>query len=190
MRLGAVWLAAAFLLAFFLRDIILHWVIQPMLYWLWMLNLLYRAIPQAVLWVTLVSILLMFAISLLAQNISFRNRLPRTPERTSGPVQRLSSTLQRKSQGIYFKWQVARSLAEIALHLQELRTHNQARDLQWDASDALPEVRRFLEAGLKTSFSDYPMPGVFQPRRETPFDMNLDPVIDYLESQTMETEYS
>lgn len=186
----SIWLAAAFLLAFFLRDIVLQLFIQPVLYLLWLLNLVYRAIPQVILWAVLVAILLMYAISLIARNISFRKLFPRKRKPKYGPVHALSRAFQRKSEGIYFKWQVARSLAEIALDLQELRTHDEARNLHFDETDAAPEVRRYLEAGLNTSFSDYPMRGIFQPRCETPFDIEIDRVIDYLESQKMETEHS
>lgn len=185
-----VWLAAALLLAFFLRDVVFQLVIQPVLYLFWMLNLFYRAIPQVILWAVLLSILLMFAISFISRNISFGGLLPRKREPKHGPVQGLARTLQHKSQGTYFKWQVARSLSEIALDLQELRAHDETRVLRFDEASADPQVRRYLEAGLNTSFSDYPMSGIFQPRRETPFDIELDRVIDYLESQKMETEHS
>lgn len=184
-----VWLAAALLLAFFLRDVVAQLVIQPVLYIFWMLNLVYRAIPQVILWAVLLSILLLFAISFIARNVSFRNLFPRKREPKYGPVQGLSIVLQRKSEGIYFKWQVARSLAEIALDLQELRAHDESRELRFDETSVDPEARRYLEAGLNTSFSDYPMPGIFLPRRETPFDIELDRVIDYLESQKMETNH-
>lgn len=185
-----VWLAAALLLAFFLRDLVFQVVIQPVLYLFWMLNLFYRAIPQVILWAVLLSILLMFAISFISRNLSFGSLLPRKREPKHGPVQGLARILQHKSQGTYFKWQVARLLSEIALDLQELRAHDETRALRFDETFTDPQVRHYLEAGLNTSFSDYPMPGVFQPWRETPFDIELDRVIDYLESQKMETEHS
>lgn len=185
-----VWLALALLLAFFLRDFVARLVIQPMLYLFWTLTLLYRAVPQVILWTALLSILLLFAISFIARNVSFRNLFPRKREPVYGPVHGLSRILQRANEGIYFKWQVARSLSEIALDLQELRAHDETRVLRFDDTSVDPEARRYLEAGLNTSFSDYPMPGVFQPRPETPFDIELDQVIDYLESQKMETEHS
>jgi len=85
---------------------------------------------------------------------------------------------------VYFKWQVARSLSEIALDLQALRTHFNSRTLNFNGSEVDPDVQRYLVAGLNSSFSDYPMPGLFQSRPQTPFDLELDAVLNYLESQT------
>jgi hypothetical protein len=179
-----VWLLAAFLLAFPLRDIVNQLVIQPVLYLFWMLGLVYRAIPQVVLWAALIAIMLLLAASFVVKNISFSRLRPRRKTPQPGPVQVLAYTIQRKSGGVYFNWQVARSLSEIALGLQELRAHTGSRSLRFDESDVAPEVRRYLDAGLNTSFSDYPMPAFFKPRPKTPFDVELDPVLDYLESQT------
>jgi len=54
-------------------------------------------------------------------------------------------------------------------------------------------VRAYLQAGLETSFSDYPMAGGlpllggFASVPPTPFDGDIDPVINYLEA-LMENE--
>ena len=179
-----LWLAAAVFLAFWLRESVEQLIIRPMFYLLWMLNLLYHAIPQVVLWIGLLSLILVLALSFVLRNISFDSLRPRRKIRRLGPVAELAQTIQRESSGVYFKWQVARSLSEIALDLQSLRTHLDSRNLHLDESEAPPAVRRYLDAGLHSSFSDYPIPGLFQPRPQTPFDLELDPVLDYLESQT------
>jgi hypothetical protein len=91
--------------------------------------------------------------------------------------------LNRDSRGVYFKWQIARMLSEIALDLQELHTHSPSRALNFDDRSVSPEVCRYLDAGLNTSFAEYPLSGPFRTRPETPFDLHLDPVLEYLESQ-------
>ena len=70
-----------------------------------------------------------------------------------------------------------------------------ATPLELDGNGTSPQVQRFLDAGLNTSFSDYPLPtglplpaGLNLPGRSkttpvTPFDGDIGPVIDYLESK-------
>jgi hypothetical protein len=179
-----VWVLAAALLAFLLRDVVFRLFVVPMVYLLWVLGLVYRAIPQSVLWIALVTVALLTALSVVLRNVSLSGLRPRQKTRKIGPVQELAQTINSDARGVYFKWQVARTLAEIALKLQELHSHSASRTLQFDERDPLPEVRRYLNAGLGTSFADYPLPRLFQFPQKTPFDMDLDPVLAYLESQT------
>jgi hypothetical protein len=50
------------------------------------------------------------------------------------------------------------------------------------------DVQAYLSAALKTSFADYPRRGFFSAQPRTPFDRDIEPVIDYLES-LMEDEH-
>lgn len=179
-----LWVAAAGLLAFSLRETVMDLIIRPLLYLFWILNILYRAIPQVVLWVVLLAVMLLFIISFFLQNLSLANLRPKPKLERFGPVETLAQTIQHKSAGVYFKWQVARSLSEIGLGLQALRTHAETRSLDFDGTEVDPAVRQYLEAGLNSSFADYPVPNIFQPKPKTPFDLELDGVLTYLESQT------
>jgi hypothetical protein len=179
----SLWLLAAFLLAFPLRDAVEQLILQPLAYFLWLLNMLYRAIPQPILWVLVVAVMIYAAASLFLKNFTPSFSRPRKRAPVYGPVEETVQMLNRDSRGVYFKWQMARTLSEIALDLQELHTHSPSRTLDFDNRPASPEVRRYLDAGLNTSFSDYPLNGPFQMRPETPFDININPVLDYLESQ-------
>jgi len=72
-----LWLAIAIFLTFWLREAVEQLLIRPLLYLLWMLNLLYHAIPQVVLWVATLALLLMLAFSFILRNLSFGNLRPR-----------------------------------------------------------------------------------------------------------------
>lgn len=177
------WVLAALLLAYPLREAVVQGIILPILYLLWMLRLLYRALPQPLLWILLITGVLFWALTFVLKNLPPAETRTQPAAPTVGPVRALAGMLQHESRGVYFKWQVARMLAEIALDLQELRTHTASRTLRLDDTRLAPQGRQYLIAGLGTSFADYPMPGPFQPTHQTPFDADLDPVLTYLEHQ-------
>ena len=182
-----LWLLVALVLAFYLREAVTDLIVLPLAYVLWLLNMLYRAIPQPIVWLVLVAIMLYVISSILLKNVSLRGLRSQKTELTNGPVKELAGILTRESRGVYFKWQVARTLSELALDLQQLRTHDPARQLDIHNETIPPDVHRYLDAGLNTSFSDYPVAGPFQSVQKTPFDADLEPVLAYLESQ-MEME--
>jgi hypothetical protein len=183
-----LWLVGAWVLAFPLRSAVERLVVEPLVYMLWMLGILYRAIPQPVVW--LVVLLIMFYVALGSFYGKPRQgvgRIAKSPP-TRGPLESLSLLLAQKTPGVYFKWQIGRTLGEIALDLQELREHARSRDLHF-ADETPPEVQRYLDAGLNTSFADYPYEGGlpilgwFHRAPKTPFDMGPESVVAYLESQ-------
>lgn len=193
LQLAGLAILTALVMAFLLRDVVEQLIIRPGAYLLWSLGLFYRFIPQPVLWLLLVLGMLYLTLG----NFVGKFRWPRlrTPNVSPvrGPLNDLAMQIERKNTGIYFKWQIARTLGDIALDLQELRQHTRRRTLDFDEQSATPEVRRYLDAGLSTSFSDYPLPGrlplpgKMKSTPLTPFDGDIGPVLDYLESQ-MENE--
>lgn len=175
-------------IAILLRDVVEQFLIRPAAYFFWLLGVLYRFIPQPIVWLLLVLAMLYLTLG------NFAGKFERPRARKSkislarGPLDELAAQIDRKNDGIYFKWQIARTLGEMALDVQELRLHAR-RKLEMDGPLATPDVRRYLDSALNSSFSDYPLPGGipiprrFQPLPPTPFDIELGPVIDYLESQ-------
>ena len=195
---------AALILAFLLRDVVEQLVLRPLLYLGWLLGIVYRLIPQPVLWLLLVLLMIYRVLGGLVARLVIPEPSPLRSKPIQGPVAALAMQIERKDGGIYFKWQIARALGRLALDLQELRQHVRRRSLEFDetrpprvaATGRLtPQVRRYLEAGLNTSFSDYPLPsgltlpgGFSLPGRitsppPTPFDGDIGPVIDYLEAE-------
>lgn len=176
-------------IAIFLRDVVEQMIVRPAAYLLWWLGIFYRFIPQPVLWFLLVLFLLYLTWNGFAGNFKWPNWRNRKRVPLRGPVERLAAQIERQGGGIFFKWQIARSLGEIAAGLQELRQHVRVRQIDFDDDAAPADVVRYLNAGLYTSFSDYPLsrgvplPERFRTAQKTPFDIELDPVIDYLASQ-------
>lgn len=189
-RLGLLALGAfaVLVIAIFLRDTVEQLIIRPAAYLLWWLGIYYRFIPQPILWFGLVLLLLYLSFGNLAGQIKwFRRRIPLFRHR-EGPLEEFAHQIERRQGGVFFKWQVARHLGDLALDLQELRQHVRRRPLTFGPG-ASPAVRQFLDSALKTSFSDYPnpaglpLPGQWRSLPPTPFDLDLEPVIAYLESQ-------
>lgn len=181
-------LAAALILTFPLRGFVERVIIEPLAYLFWMLGMLYRAVPQLFLWLLLMLGMLYVAVKSFYRQPRQAPPARRRVEQTLGPVENVARLLARKKTGVYFKWQLARTLSEIALDLQELSTHARSRDLRFP-NGMQTEVRKYLDAGLKTSFADYASPGGsllperFRKPQKTPFDTDLEPVMQFLESQ-------
>lgn len=204
-QLAVLAISAALVIAIFLREAVEGLIIRPAAYLLWWLGVLYRFIPQPVLWLFLVLGMLYLTLGSIAGKFEWPRWKKEHVQPDLGPVEEFAAQIERRGGGIYFKWQVARILGEIALDLQALHQPERRRKLDFDQATASGEVYRYLDSGLNTSFSDYPLnTGVFLlfgiplpgwlplPERfrrppPTPFDTNLEPVISYLESQ-MENE--
>jgi hypothetical protein len=181
-------LFSAFLLAFPLRVVVERVIIAPAAYFLWLLGTFYRFIPQEVVWILL--LLGMFYVAVASFYAKpWEGDVPGKPLRLHfGPVENLARLVEHKTPGVYFKWQVARLIAETVIKVQTVREHSPSRDLKLQ-SGMPPEVRKYLEAGLNTSFADYPfdgnplLPARFRKPPNTPFDIDLDAVVTHLESQ-------
>jgi hypothetical protein len=201
LRLAALAVAAALVIAIFLRDAVELLIIRPVAYLLWWLGVFYRFIPQPVLWVLVVLAMLYLTLESVAGKFEWPFKKKQPHPTMLGPVGEFASQIERRQGGIYFKWQVARNLSEIAMDLQSLHQPERRRKLDFEAGSASAEVYHYLNSGLNTSFSDYPLKGGYlalggillpdwlpfpeQFRRlpSTPFDMDIEPVIGYLETQ-------
>ncbi|MCX6068710.1 MAG: hypothetical protein NT121_23670 [Chloroflexi bacterium] len=175
-------------IAILLRDVVEQFLIRPAAYFFWLLGVLYRFIPQPIVWLLLVLAMLYLTLGNFAGKFEWPRWRKQKISLARGPLEELAAQIDRKNDGIYFKWQIARTLGDMAMDAQELRQHTR-RKLEMDGPLASPNVRRYLDSALNSSFSDYPLSGGiplprrFQPLPPTPFDIELGPVIDYLESQ-------
>lgn len=171
------------LLAYLLAGTVRDQIILPMAYYLWQLLQFYRAVPQQLLWAALVIVgLLVLLPTLLGFSLGGRDR-DRKPDRR-GPVETLAQALDKRGPGIYFRWQLANMLGELAqrmlAHQERLLPGRKLRGHEWAPP---PEVDRYLDAGLNTTFADYPVPGRLGRRPQTPLDIDPESVVSYLESQ-------
>jgi hypothetical protein len=184
----AVGLVAALVLAFFLRDFVQILVIDPLAYLFWALGVVYRIIPQQVYWIFLIIGLFYVALnSFYAKRRSMDEAPPPAPSK--GSVETMAYWVERGQGGVYFRWQVARILAQTALSIAELRENRRLRAFEWPDDEPSTQVKRYLDAGLNSSFADYPLESgisLFQLGRKqpsTPFDIDVEKVIAYLESE-------
>ncbi len=173
---GIVLLASA-ILAYWLRDVIYDLIVVPLAYTLWLLELVYVAVPQLVKWVVLLVLLSLGIIWRLIPDLSVVPA-PRPRKRPiEGRLASLAIGLQRARASNYFKWQIANRLGRLARRVLDSPAYPAALDRAEDP------VSRYLDAGLNHSFVDYPTPrNRFAARPRTPLDLDPSEVVAFLES--------
>jgi hypothetical protein len=180
-------LVASIILAFFLRDVIYHLVIVPLAYLYWLARFYYTAVPQVLLWTVLLFILILTSLPNFVPEWRSSRRREEKRKRMRGQIEALAEWMVRGRRGTYFKWQIANRLGRIARgwgnmseQRGDLMLFAPAREGEGSGNEA---VERYLEAGLNTSFADYPRPKRFQHSVPTPLDLDPQEAIAYLESQ-------
>ncbi len=173
---GAV-LLASLALAYLLRDVIYDLVVVPLAYTLWLLGLVYQAVPELVKWVVLIVILSIAIVWRLIPDLPAASA-PRPPGRTiEGRVQALAFGIHRARTSNYFKWQLANRLGRLSRRISAMS----GREGNGAANE---RVQHYLSAGLNQSFVDFPTPrNRFVRRRPTPLDTEPGEIVAYLESQ-------
>jgi hypothetical protein len=185
--IGVVVIAA--LLAFPLRGVVHQLIVVPLSYLLWLLGLLYLALPQELWWVA-VTLLVLF---LLGKSLLIEIKPPRRPEPLPrfdrGKVESLAVAMQKSDRGIYFKWLVANRLGKIAHQILVQRENGKERSvfapLMGEGWEPATGLRHYLEKGLHGSFADFPNTGMryFAKPPKTAIDYDVTEVIEFLESQ-------
>jgi len=201
LQLGIWAVLAALVIAVFMRDAVEMLIIRPVAYILWWLGIIYRFIPQPAIWFLVVLAMLYLTLESIAGKFEMPFQKKEKLSSTLGPVAEFASQIERRNGGIYFKWQIARTLGEIAMDLQSLHQPERRRKLDFDKNSAPLNVYHYLDAGINKSFSDYPLekgylffqkfalpdwlplPERFRSLPSTPFDIDIEPVISYLEAQ-------
>ena len=126
--------------------------------------------------------------SLLPQ-FRLKKQIPLKTKPVEGRVEVLSVWMDKTRKGIYFKWLVANRLGKIAHLILANRDTSKQRLLveplvgtDWNPREPL---QAYLEAGLHSSFADYPRRNKWfsSSISPTPFDLDVKDVIEYLESQ-------
>lgn len=174
-------------LAFPLQGVVQKMIVSPVMYLVWLLGLLYRAIPQSLIWGGVMVIVFLILLSSLI-NISPPRWRPRKRKRIEpGPIESLAENIQKFDQGIYFRWMLANRLGAIArdwlAYRERFEKRWQANALKgrgWQPDDA---VQQYLHGGLNSSFADYPRSrNPFRKYPPTPLDIDPNEVLDYLDS--------
>jgi hypothetical protein len=120
-----------------------------------------------------------------------RKRIPSEEPRAKpelGQVETLAEGLVKMRRGTYYKWKVANRLGRLAREfLIQRGDRAKTRDLgpligrDWHPSQP---VDAYLETGLHGSFADFPNQSWrFRPPEPTPLDIDVEEVVEFLESQ-------
>ena len=179
----------AVLLAFPLRGVVNQLIVVPVSYLLWLLGLLYLALPQQLWWIA-ITFLVLF---LLGKSLLIEIKAPRVSVPVSrverGKVEGLAAAMQKSDRGIYFKWLVANRLGKLAHQILQQRENGKERSvfapLVGQGWEPAKELQQYLEKGLHGSFSDFPNSGYgyFGRPPKTLLDHDVKEVIEFLESQ-------
>lgn len=171
--IASVILVAGILLIF--RNQIAGYLVYSFSYLVWSLNLFGRIIPPQGVWIALVILILYVAVGSFYGNRSKGESNPIETDPVPGPVEAMADWIDERRRGVYFKWRIAHLLGRVhQSHYQNTSGRMQA---------APPDVEAYLDAGLNKSYMDFPTPSVFKKTEPTVLDIELEPVLDYLEEQ-------
>ena len=181
-------LLVALVLAFALQDLVRLAFVIPIAYLWWAMGVLFGGVSQVVLWGIFVFLVAVMLFNSLTARTP-RTRLVREKARQrQGNVETLATAIDKTSQGIYVKWQVANRLGRLARDLLvqrgdrlNARVTGPLNGRGWQPSES---VRAYLETGLNGSFADYPNPRWwFEPPQPTPLDLDVSEAVTFLETQ-------
>lgn len=172
--------------AFVFRNMIYETVIVPLAYLWWLITLYYRLLPQVGIWIVLIFIILFAGARGLLMEIKIGRTIKLHKKNSQGPVETLSSLIQKSDQGSYYKWTIANRLGRVARELLDQREGRQVKQkfTRLTGRDWNPpkDVGAYLESGVNGSFADYPK-RTWSRSPRTPLDVNPQQVIEYLESE-------
>jgi len=173
LSIGVVIALAVVLLIY--RTIIAAWLIYTFSYIVWSFNLLGRIIPPQGMWAALIILIVYIAVGSFYGKGSDDEKTPMVSEPLKGPVEAMAGWITERRRGVYFKWQIAHLLGKI----------HQAHFEKTSGRMKPPskEVEAFLDAGVNGSYMDFPMPSRFAKSEPTALDIELEPVLDYLEEE-------
>jgi hypothetical protein len=155
-------------------------VVRLAAYVVWVLDITGRVIPQQVLWIFLLILILYIAVGSFYGKRLKGEPAPKITSPMIGPVEAMTRWIEEGERGTYFKWRLASLLGKIH------ETHQAFASRRETASRAPlppPRVQSYLEAGVNTSYVDYPSAGPFQAKPSSPLDVDLEQVVEYLEQQ-------
>jgi hypothetical protein len=161
------------------RRLLAGVVVRVVSYVIWSLNLVGSIIPQQVLWLCLLIALLYIAVGSFYGKRLESGAAPKNASPVIGPVETMTRWIEERQRGTYFKWQIANLLGKVHKSIEE----TDGRGTSNRVPHPLPQVQSFLDAGVNTTYADYPYPGLFQKAEPTPFDIPLEQVVEYLEEQ-------
>lgn len=183
--LGLFFLVAAGM-AYFLQDLIRSTLFVPVSYLLWGLNIMYLSVAQLVYWALLVIGVALMAFGSLYGKDRARQWVEEKTAPLHGPLQTTAGQISKAGKGNYYKWVIANRMGKLARTILSFRngvaipSSSPLDGRDWDPP---AEVEAYLESGLTRTFADFPRRKWLSRPAETPFDIDLNQVLAYLESQ-------
>lgn len=175
------------LLALPLRDVVQRLVIVPVAYVIWLLGVVYQYTPQLIWWALAVVLVVKMVLDAFGPG-RFPAKRPLPDARPPhGQVEALARSIIKTREGTYFKWMVANRLGRLADRMLAQREGRMSRPAFSPLSGAGWQpplhVQKYLEAGLRGSFSDYPRSKRFRILPDSPLDLDVEQAVVFLESQ-------
>jgi len=171
--IAVVILLAGILLSY--RNLIAGWLVYSFSYLVWSFNLFGRVVPPQGIWIALIILVLYVAVGSFYGKRSREAQSQIDASPVTGPVEAMADWIEERRRGVYFKWRIANLLGRV----HQAQYENSAGRMQLPAED----VKSFLDAGLNASYMDFPTPGMLQKSEPTVLDIDLEPVLDYLEDE-------
>jgi hypothetical protein len=174
------------------RDFAREAIATPLLYLLWISDLFFQSVPQALFWALFIASALIIAGRSLIRGKKLAQQAHEAETVRKGQVQILTRWLHLAAQEDYFKWRLARHMRELtfAVLAQRERTTIARMRQNFDGElDLPPEVQAYLQAGLTLTFSKSasPLSRLRSRLRSSAHTAELDPdlenVVQYLENQ-------
>jgi hypothetical protein len=171
--IASVILTALVLLMY--RNQIAGYLVFSFSYLSWSLNLFGRIIPPQGVWIALVILIVYIAVGSFYGKRSKEEKSQIDEAQVVGPVEAMAAWIEEKDRGVYFKWRIAYLLGRVH------QTHD--KNTSGRGQTPPPDIEAYLDAGLKASYMDFPTPSIFKKYEPTVLDIDLEPVLDYLEEQ-------
>jgi hypothetical protein len=188
-RTIVVILLIAAVLTFFLRGLMRENIVGPLVYLVWLGQLIFRSIPQVGIWAFFIFIALIIAFRSL---IKKQPPQPKVPIPQAGRTKRIGSwakSIRQADEDFYYQWQLAQNLQKLtvqALANEERveRSEIRRRLEQGSIDDMSPEILAYLQAGM-TSFAHLAdnKPRFGQGKQKSPLEIDPAQVIQYLEDK-------
>ncbi len=127
-------------------------IVMPLLYLAWLADLMFRSVPGWLWWAWFLIIALVIA----GRSLRVRTR-PEPSERrdfhfTTGAVRSWMGRIEASEHGEYFRWRLARDLAELALQLLAYRNRGEVaprdRSQSIELLEAPAPIAEYLRSGL------------------------------------------
>jgi len=173
-------------LALVLQFLVYDLVIAPIAFAWWLLKGFLQVVPELAYWWMLVTMFFLAALRALFRHLNPQSQPKANQVTQQGPVEQFAYQIERIDDGNYFKWSVAHHLGELARSILLQRNGGEVaarRSLQGPEWSPPPVVQAYLEKGLHSSFVQLPRQRFWSRPKKTALDIDLNQVVEYLESQ-------